>query len=278
MFCALFGYSKQAYFKHKQYHRLSLSEQADVRKRVLGVRRLMPCIGTRKLYFMLGKDIGMGRDKFFRFLKAEGLLIAKRKKYTQTTNSRHWMRKYPNLVKSIIPSRPEQVWVADITYLDTIEEGNNYLHLVTDAYSKQVMGYELCSDMEATSTHKALKMALGNRKYNLPLIHHSDRGLQYCSKLYINELERNGIRISMTENGDPYENAIAERINGILKQEFGLGEKLNNNSQAKELAKQGIAIYNHLRPHISCGMLTPEQMHLQDELKIKTYKKTLNTC
>lgn len=278
MFCALFGFSKQAYFKHKQRHLTSLSEDGYVRDRVLGLRRLMPRIGTRKLHFILGPDIKMGRDRLFGLLKKEGLLIFKRRKYTQTTNSRHWLRKYPNLTADLKLTRPEQLWVSDITYIDTTEDGNNYLHLVTDAYSKQIMGYELCADMESSSTLKALKMALKNRKYGQPLIHHSDRGLQYCSKLYVGELERNGIRISMTENGDPYENAVAERINGILKGEFGLGDILNNLSQAQVLARQSIAIYNHLRPHLSCRMLTPVQMHGQQIVEIKTYKKTLNTC
>jgi len=190
-----------------------------------------------------------------------------------TTNSKHWLRKYPNLIKSIYLKRPEQLWVADITYIDTID-GNAYLHLVTDAYSKQIMGYELCSNMEATSTLKALKLALSKRKYKASeLIHHSDRGLQYCSKLYTDCLKENGIKISMTENGDPYENAVAERVNGILKDEFGLSDKFENIMQAKELTSQSIKIYNELRPHLSCSMLTPNQMHLQDKIKLISYKK-----
>lgn len=277
MFCALFGFSKQAYFRHRQQHRKSQSAELEVRGRVLLVRRLMPRIGTRKLHYLLGPDIGIGRDRLFHLLRREGLLISKRKKYTKTTNSRHWMRKYPNLTANLQLTRPEQLWVSDITYVDTAQDGNTYLHLVTDAYSKQIMGYELCGDMESKSTLKALKMALGNRRYGHPLIHHSDRGLQYCSRIYVDELERNGIMISMTENGDPYENATAERINGILKGEFGLGDVLNNLSEAKALAKQGIAIYNRLRPHLSCRMLTPVQMHAQKNIEIRTYKKTLNS-
>ena len=136
------------------------------------------------------------------------------------------------------------------------------------------MGYELCSNMEATSTLKALKLALSKRKYKASeLIHHSDRGLQYCSKLYTDCLKENGIKISMTENGDPYENAVAERVNGILKDEFGLSDKFENIMQAKELTSQSIKIYNELRPHLSCSMLTPNQMHLQDKIKLISYKK-----
>lgn len=278
MFCALFGFSKQAYFKQKQRQQTSLMERSRIKNLVMGFRRLMPKIGTRKLHYLLGADIRMGRDRLFELLRKEGMLIFKRRKYSQTTNSRHWLRKYPNLTKNLKLTRPEQLWVSDITYVDTTEEGNTYLHLVTDAYSKQIMGYELCGDMESASTLKALKMALGNRRYDHSLIHHSDRGLQYCSRIYVDELKRNGIMISMTENGDPYENATAERINGILKGEFGLGDVLNNLSEAKALAKQSIAIYNHLRPHLSCKMFTPVQMHAQQKIEIKTYKKTLNNC
>ena len=185
------------------------------------------------------------------------------------------MRKYPNIVKDITISRPEQVWVADITYLDTAEEGNVYLHLITDAYSKQILGYELCNNMEAASTLKALEMAVKNRKYkDLSLIHHSDRGLQYCSKLYIDCLVKNNINVSMTENGSPYDNAVAERVNGILKDEFGLAEQLINYRETLLQVKESIHSYNFLRPHLSCYMLTPDQMHQQETIKIKTYKKT----
>ncbi len=238
----------------------------------------MPRIGTRKLHFMLKayfqqEDIKVGRDKLFTLLGQENLLIVKRKKYTVTTNSRHWMHKYPNLIKELIVHRPEQLWVADITYLDT-KDTNSYLHLITDAYFKQIMGYELCNNLEATSTLKALQMAIGNRKYaQQPLIHHSDRGLQYCSKLYVNHLLENNLQISMTENGDPYENAIAERMNGILKDEFGLGEKLTDLKEALHQTSQSIQAYNNLRPHLSCSYMTPSQMHQQQTIPIKIWKK-----
>jgi transposase InsO family protein len=185
------------------------------------------------------------------------------------------MRKYPNIINGLVIDRPEQVWVADITYLDTVEDGNVYLHLVTDAYSKQIMGNELCDNLEAASTLKALEMAVKSRKYkDLPLIHHSDRGLQYCSKVYTDCLTKNNITISMTENGSPYDNAVAERVNGILKDEFGLGEQLDNYLDALLQVKQSIYAYNFLRPHLSCYMLTPDQMHQQQAIKIKSYKKT----
>jgi transposase InsO family protein len=278
MFCELFGYSKQAYFKAQTVHCSVLNKQQQVKDLVLGLRRQMPRLGTRKLHHLLKEELGMGRDKLFKLLRNEGLLICKRRRYTVTTNSKHWMRKYPNLIKDIALVRPEQVWVADITYIDTDEDGHGYLHLITDAYSKQIMGYELCENMEASSTLKALQMAIANRKYNgQPLIHHSDRGLQYCSKLYTDYLKDNHIAISMTENGDPYENAIAERVNGILKDEFGLSGQLNNINEAMQQTAQSISIYNNSRPHLSCHMLTPVQMHQQKEIKVKTYNKKAQT-
>ncbi|WP_143874461.1 IS3 family transposase [Nostoc linckia] len=275
MFCGLFGFTKQAYYKHQAQKKVSDSESLNAKESVLALRRQMPRLGTRKLHYLLNSNggINIGRDRLFSILREEGLLVSRKRKYTVTTNSKHWLRKYPNLIKDLYPERPEQLWVADITYIDTLE-GNAYLHLVTDAYSKQIMGYELCNNMEASSTLKALQMALDKRKYQASeLIHHSDRGLQYCSKLYTDYLKEKGIYISMTENGDPYENAIAERINGILKDEFGLYDKFENIIGAKELVRQSIEIYNQLRPHLSCSMLTPNQMHQQDKIKLTSFKK-----
>jgi len=277
-FCSLFGYTKQAYYKIHTSRSVQSVKEQQVKAAVLAIRRQMPRIGTRKLYYMLQEtftqqQIKMGREKLFTVLRREGLLVARRRKPTITTNSKHWMHKYPNLIKDISVERPEQVWAADITYLDT-HDVNAYLHLVTDVYSKQIMGYELCNNMEAASTLKALVMALKNRKYpDKPLIHHSDRGLQYCSRLYTNTLLRNNIAISMTENGDPYENAVAERINGILKTEFELGITMNDLMEATDITRQSISIYNTLRPHLSCAMLTPLQMHQQQSITLKTWKR-----
>jgi putative transposase len=278
MFCSLFGYTKQAYYKCSTASSYRSIKEQQAKESVLQIRRQLPRVGTRKLHFMLKEQfkteqIKVGRDKLFTLLGKEGLLIRKRKRYTVTTNSKHWMHKYPNLIKNVVVHRPEQVWVADITYLDT-GETNSYLHLITDAYSKQIMGYELCNNMEASATHKALQMAIKNRQYpEETLIHHSDRGLQYCSQLYVNSLLKNNIAISMTENGDPYENAIAERVNGILKDEFGLGEKLDNLEQALVQTRQSIPRYNNLRPHLSCHYLTPLQTHQQRTINIRKWKK-----
>ena len=276
MFCALFGISKQAYCKKIKAGKKKYQANETVKNPVLELRKRMPRLGARKLHYLLKSNgISIGRGQLFCWLRTEGLLAYKKKRYTVTTHSKHWMRKYPNLIKGLVIDRPEQLWVADTTYLDTADNGNIYLHLVTDAYSKQVMGYELCNNMEAGSTLKALKMAVKGRGYRgLPLIHHSDRGLQYCSKLYTGYLLENNITISMTENGSPYDNAVAERVNGILKDEFGLSEQLDNHSEALLQVKESIHAYNVLRPHLSCEMLTPEQMHQQKNIKIRTYKKT----
>lgn len=277
--CVMFGMSKQAYYKQQKQLSQKAATWQPVKTSVLNMRRSMPRLGTKKLHYLLKEDgLSIGRDHLFDLLRQEDLLVKKKRRYVKTTDSTGWMRLYPDLAKDITVDRPEQLWVADITYLDTVSDGHVYLHLITDAYSKQIMGYELCDNMNAVSTDKALQMALKGRIYNTqPLVHHSDRGLQYCSELYTNRLKENGIAISTTQTGSPYDNAVAERINGILKQEFGLGEPLSDLKEALKQTKQSIFAYNHLRPHLSCNMLTPKKMHVQQIIKIKSYKRTLTT-
>jgi len=251
-------------------------KEVKIIKQVLVVRKDMPRIGTRKLYHILKSDIGVGRDKLFEILRKEQMLITKRKKYVKTTNSKHWMRTYEDSSKQVELNKPEQLWVSDITYLSTQEEAI-YLHLVSDAYSKQIMGHAVSRDLKAESTVKALQRALKKRIYaGKDLLHHSDRGLQYCSKLYIDELKENNCQISMTQDGSPYDNAVAERINGILKDEFYCDEKFDNFEQAKKHVEQSIMIYNTKRPHLSCSMLTPLQMHHQNMLKVKKWAKKIS--
>lgn len=271
--------SKQAYYKQINHRKEKLKAWQPVRTSILDKRRNMPRLGTRKLHYLLKTEgIVIGRDHLFNYLRAEGMLVRKQKKYVTTTDSRNWMREHANLTGDINVNRPEQLWVADITYLDTLSDGHLYLHLITDAYSKQIMGYELCNNMNASSTDKALQMALKERMYKeSALIHHSDRGLQYCSKLYTDRLKANNIAISMTQSGSPYDNAVAERVNGILKDEFGLGNKLTDMQEAIKQTKQSIFAYNYLRPHLSCQMLTPKQMHVQKAIKIKSYKRIPTT-
>lgn len=225
----------------------------------------MPRLGTRKLYHQIRESLALnsiklGRDKLFDLLKAQHMLIVPKRRYIQTTMSKHWLKKYPNIIRDIQLERPEQIWVSDITYIKT-DEGNCYLNMVTDAFSRKIMGYAMADNMDAVSMKKAFEMAIMGRKYKKTLIHHSDRGLQYCSREYISLAEKNNIKISMTENGDPYENALAERMNRTLKEEFGLGRVIKSRENAKLLIKQAVEIYNNQRPHLSLNMKTPEMVH-----------------
>jgi len=244
----------------------------DYRKKV-GMRT-----GGIKLYWELKEDfirqgIKMGRDKFYRFLRQHNLLVPKLKNYHTTTNSNHHFRKYKNLIKDQVPTRPEQLWVSDITYIKT-DNGHNYLAIVTDAYSKQIMGYKLDNHMKTSLCTDALAMAIKNRKYpNQKIIHHSDRGFQYCNPKYTAFAESNNIAMSMTEQYDPYENAIAERINRTLKYEYGLKQTIKNTAIAQKTTKQAVYIYNNLRAHFSLDLRKPAEVHLKPNIKYKSYRK-----
>jgi transposase InsO family protein len=244
-----------------------------VKQQVLSLRRQMPRLGTRKLHYLLcDQQCSIGRDALFDLLRAEGLLVKKKRRYHRTTDSRHWLRRYPNLIQQLEVSKPEQLWVADITYLN-LERGHCYLHLVSDAYSKQIMGYRVTESLEASHSVEALKMALAGRRSKDNLIHHSDRGLQYCSAAYTGVLKHRQIQISMTQDGSPYDNAIAERINGILKDEYGLDDTFEDISQVHKAVNQAIWSYNEQRPHLSNHYLTPRQMHQQNTLKPRKWNK-----
>jgi len=238
------------------------------------VRSSMPRIGTRKLYHLLKSPLGelhVGRDKLFMILKANQMLVTPKRNYRKTTDSHHRFRKHKNLIDNLSLERPEQIWVSDITYLGG-RDRNCYLALITDAYSKKIMGYDLSNSLSTESSLKALNMAVKQRKYKEPLIHHSDRSLQYCSNDYQKALKKKDIMPSMTESYDTYDNAIAKRVNGILKQEFLLEEYRVDNKTMKLLVKDAVRIYNTQRPHYSCYMKTPEQMYMQKKIKIRSYK------
>jgi len=199
------------------------------------------------------------------------MLVKKKRNYMITTNSYHRFRKHPNLIKAIEINRAEQVWASDITYIRT-RQGFLYLSLITDVYSKQVVGYELSDNLRTINCISALKMAIKNRKYpERSLIHHSDRGFQYCSPYYTETLESNHIDISMTTKHDPYENAVAERINGTLKNEFDLEDRLPDQKHAEREVNKTIWVYNNLRPHDSCNKLTPIQAHAKENYKLKKW-------
>lgn len=229
--------------------------------------------------FLAEHRIKMGRDALFHLLSAHSLLVRRKKRRVYTTQSFHWLRKYPNLIREMVPSRPNEIWVSDITYYRTTR-GFAYISFITDAYSRKIVGYHVADTLEAVHTLSALKMALnGNGRHIAGLIHHSDRGVQYCSYEYVKLLQDNGVTISMTENGDPLENAIAERVNGIMKQEYLEHQKVATKPQVEELLERSVDSYNKLRPHMSCSMMTPDSVHrenLRVERKWKNYYKHEN--
>ncbi len=272
----MFGISRQCYYRAiwRTKHRREVANQ--VIPMVKEIRRELPRVGTRKLYHMLRdplSELRVGRDKLFAIIRANNLSIKPLRNYRMTTDSKHLFHKHKNLIAGTVPTRPEQIWVGDITYIGN-RNNYGYLSLITDAYSKKIVGYNLSENLNAEGCVRALKMAVKRREYaDMPLIHHSDRGIQYCCDDYQKQMAKYKIKCSMTECYDPYANAVAERINGILKQEFLLDEYDVNSLIIKKIIKRSIENYNEIRPHLSCKMLTPNKMHKQNTIKIKTYKK-----
>ncbi|WP_318545056.1 IS3 family transposase [Marixanthotalea marina] len=269
--CRLFGISRQAVYQSQRRSLFRSQQLSQVKYLIQQVRMDMPRLGTRKLYFLLKQEfdrqgIKIGRDALFDYLRTESMLIKPKRNYTKTTHSKHWLRKHPNLMKDTSPSRPEEFFVSDITYIKS-RERTHYLSLVTDAYSRKIMGYHLSDDMSAENVVKAIEMATHNTKMTKNLIHHSDRGLQYCSAIYQSELKKHQIIPSMTDGYDCYQNAIAERINGILKGEF-LINICNNGKELKKLIQESIEIYNNKRPHLSLNMKTPNFIHNKKPMKL----------
>lgn len=271
----MFGIDRQVYYRRIRRKIVKQDKAEQVVLMVDTIRKTMPRIGTRKLYYLLSDKlllIKIGRDKFFDILRANHLLIQPKRSYHITTNSHHRFRKHENLILDLQINRSEQVWVSDITYIGK-RDNPCYLSLVTDAYSKKIMGYFVANNLNTQSSVMALKMALKQRKdFNLPLIHHSDRGIQYCANEYQEELIKNKVLCSMTQNLDPYENAVAERINGVLKQEFRIDKYKQGVKITNQIIKESVTIYNELRPHYSNYMLTPNQMHSQSIINMRTYK------
>ena len=273
--CALFGIDRQVYYRKIKRRIIKQDKAQLVVQLVLEIRTQMPRIGAKKLYYLLGNDLKtlkIGRDKFIDILRANHLLIILKRSYHITTNSHHRFRKHKNQLLDLQINQPEQVWVSDITYIGK-KEKPCYLSLITDAYSKKIVGYNVSDNLNTESSLVALRVALKQRKNKeTPLIHHSDRGLQYCANEYQKLLSKNQIQPSMTQNSDPYENAVAERINGILKQEFYIDKYNKDLPIMKQIIKETVEIYNQKRPHLSNHMLTPNQMHEQSKVVMKTYK------
>lgn len=288
--CGWFGLSKQAYYQH-QSRRIKRAKQEElVLQQVHLLRRDHPKMGVRKLHqelgmFLSSHGIKLGRDGLFDLLSAHNLLIKRRKRSAKTTQSYHHYRKHPNLIQGFEATAPNQLWVSDLTYW-RVEEGFYYISLITDAYSRKIVGYHVGESLEVVESLSALKMALSTRKRwerdrtespevikrvqgvqgvqggePIGLIHHSDRGIQYCSTKYVKLLEKNGIAISMTQSGDPLDNALAERVNGILKGEYLEELRVSNLRQAKSYLRKKIGLYNAHRPHMSISGLTPDYVY-----------------
>jgi len=271
--CAWFGISRQAYYNHnwrgfeiENKHHLVLSE-------VKSIREKHPRIGTRKLFYLLQNFFKehqkkMGRDALFNLFYDNQLLIRNRKRKIRTTNSHHRFRKYPNLIRGLIPTEVNQLWVSDITYWK-VKENHLYISFITDVFSHKIVGYYVSDTLATSESEKALKMALKAVKGKTTnLIHHSDRGIQYCSNSYVKLLQDYDVKISMTENGDPLENAVAERVNGIIKGEYLYEYKIDTLKQARRLLKVVVQLYNTERPHMSINNKTPELVH-QNKQKVK---------
>jgi putative transposase len=278
--CGLFGNSRQAYYQREKYIYSEVIKEEIVLQMVKKQRKVMPRAGGRKLLTLLEPalqgELMMGRDRFFDFLRERGLLVRKRRQSTRTTYSNHWLHKYPNMIVGFEPEKAHLLWVSDITYIWT-NEGFCFLSLVTDGYSRKIIGWELGPSLEAKYSVKALKMAIRQLPTGTKnVFHHSDRGVQYCCSEYVKILEKNHFQISMTQNGDPRENAKAERVNGILKDEWLNDMVFNSIEEARVAIDRIIRIYNQVRPHSSLEYKTPCFAHVNEcvlKRKWKNYYK-----
>ena len=282
--CRSLGVSRQAHHKHGRRTARVVRGQEEVLQLVHGIRSKQPKLGGVKLYSKLKERIlqlpvPFGRDRFLDLLRYEGLLVRKRRRSVRTTMSRHTMPVYPDLVKGLAIMRPGQVWVSDITYW-SVEDGFYFIFLITDACSHKIIGHHVALSMDGEHAVAALRMAQRTSPHVLEgIIHHSDRGSQYCFAKYVQALKAHGMLISMTETSDPRDNAVAERVNGILKNELLAHHTVRSIAQAKRLLTQAVDIYNQERPHLSCDMLEPERAHALDhklKRRWKNYYRPVN--
>jgi len=271
------GYkSRRPYYRALDNHRKTKAEQDLVLELTKGLRRFMPRTGSKKVYLDIKDDIQqagfkIGRDKVHKYLKDNQLIIKPKKNYKTTTDSNHHFRKFKNRIRFLDINKPELVFVNDITYI-RIKKQFAYLFLVTDAYSKKIMGWTINYTMKVKDAKKAILMAHKNRRFNNELFHHSDRGIQYCTPSYTHYIQKKNMIPSMTEDLHVYENPIAERINGILKGEFGIGQGFSSLKEARSVIDKVIFIYNNQRRHLSLHYLTPNFVHFNPGIKIKTWK------
>jgi transposase InsO family protein len=262
--CACFGLHRDAWYKYQKRFQRRKKVKNEVVELVKEERKDQPRVGTRKLLEALrpsfeAAHIKVGRDSLFDILREENMLVRRKKASCKTTNSYHHFHKYGNLVKDMEITAPNQVWVADITYIRTVK-GFCYLALITDLFSRKIVGYDISDTLELTGCLGAFKRAQKAARPAAGLVHHSDRGIQYCSNQYVNELKKHKVRISMTEENHCYENAVAERVNGILKDEFYLDQCFFSTEHAKLATKSAIKLYNNKRLHLSLGYKTPNMV------------------
>lgn len=274
--CRLFGISRQAYYIFIKRSMRNKLRDEQILELVKLIRRVHPRMGVRKIHEIIKPElekckIKIGRDAMFNLLSDNQLLVRKRKRKIKTTNSYHRYHKYKNLVKDFTPYKCNQLWVSDLTYI-RMDGGFSFLFLITDAYSKKIVGYHLSQNMETSHAIKALEMAVFNSDRIEGIIHHSDRGVQYCSNEYVKLCQDYGITLSMTEDGNPLDNPIAERVNGILKDEYLYEYRFADYQDALKKVDSTIYKYNQLRPHLSCNMKTPNQAHFKVGQLTKRWK------
>jgi len=262
--CKIYSISRQSYYKGIKRQAEQKLKEVIILEMVQNIRKQMPRIGSKKLYILLTQEmdfgqLNIGRDAFMDILRANGLFVKRKRQYAKTTDSSHRFKVYGNLIKGMSVTKKDEVYVSDITYIRT-KEKFGYLALVTDLYSRKIVGFDFSDSLALEGSVRALKMSLKGKTIT-DLTHHSDRGIQYCSNVYIEILKKNHIKISMSEKGNPYENAVAERVNGILKEEFGLSETFKTLKMAKKAIIEAIRIYNELRPHMNINMLTPNKKY-----------------
>ncbi len=263
--CGRVGMSRQNFYKECRQRKRRKVNAALVEQLVKAQRAVQPRLGGRKLHYLCKKSLeeagaGLGRDRFFEVLADRNLLLKPLPKRPRTTDSRHGLPVFTNLVKELVLEHPNQAWAGDITYIRT-DEGFLYLSLLTDLYSRKIVGFHAGDTLEAEGCLKALDMALAQLPEGKAVYHHSDRGCQYCSHLYVERARAIGLTLSMTEENHCYENAMAERVNGILKQEYWLGSCFRTKAQALAAVDEAVRLYNTRRPHLALKYKTPEEIH-----------------
>lgn len=265
--CGRAGMSRQNYYSRRRQRQRREIDADLVLQLVRDERRQQPRLGGRKLLCLVGNrlkahGVEIGRDRFFRLLAENELLVERKPRQPRTTNSRHSLPVFHNQVEGLTLTAPNQAWASDLTYLRT-DQGFVFSALITDMFSRKIVGHFISDNLEAEGCLKALEMALKELPDGARPIHHSDRGCQYCCHLYVERLQKAGLGISMTQEMHCYENALAERVNGILKQEYEMDSTFRTKEQARVAFEQAVWLYNYRRPHMSLKYRFPAEVHQQ---------------